>query len=441
MDKNTPSFNLNVVVRETGIKPDTLRAWERRYGLPEPVRTEGGHRLYSTRDIDLIRWLLSRQKEGMRISQAVLLWREHQLDGVDPLNPSLSALESTPIGDGLPHDSALVQLRNTWIDACLAFDEIGADRAMAQALARYPVQMACTEVLQKGLSAIGNQWYQYAATVQQEHFASAVAAKRLSALIAAAPPPIRPERFLVGCPTGEEHTFSPLLTSLLLRYQGYQVTYLGANVPLIDLEKTVNKTNPDMVIFTAMQLDSAAALLPTANLLSEKQVRFGFGGRIFSIQSELQGVIPGFFLGEDLTQAAAAAASQALGGNVKGNPVFTLSSDYQAALQAFSNHRLNIAQRVSQHFSGTDFPVDYLEMINTHLINNVKSALSLGNLDYLNAEISWSETLIANHKIPFELVSEYLKVFHQHLVELGEEQLGLVAAWFSEKLEGLNKSQ
>ena len=50
----TPTFNLKVVVRETGLKPDTLRAWERRYGMPQPERTEGGHRLYSQQDIDTI---------------------------------------------------------------------------------------------------------------------------------------------------------------------------------------------------------------------------------------------------------------------------------------------------------------------------------------------------------------------------------------------------
>ncbi len=53
--RKTPIFNMKVVVEETGIKPDTLRAWERRYGLPEPNRTQGGHRLYSQYDIDMLK--------------------------------------------------------------------------------------------------------------------------------------------------------------------------------------------------------------------------------------------------------------------------------------------------------------------------------------------------------------------------------------------------
>ena len=46
-----PAFNLKVIIHETGIKADTLRAWERRYDLPQPARTAGGHRLYSSYDI------------------------------------------------------------------------------------------------------------------------------------------------------------------------------------------------------------------------------------------------------------------------------------------------------------------------------------------------------------------------------------------------------
>ena len=54
----TPTYNLKAVVQETGLKPDTLRAWERRYGIPEPDRTGGGHRLYSQHDINTLKWLL-----------------------------------------------------------------------------------------------------------------------------------------------------------------------------------------------------------------------------------------------------------------------------------------------------------------------------------------------------------------------------------------------
>src|SRR5512145_985196 len=89
MVSTTPAFNLKVVLKETGIAADTLRAWERRYGLPMPQRSAGGHRLYSQRDIETIKWLMKRQAEGLSISRAVDLWNEQLASGSDPLAGSV----------------------------------------------------------------------------------------------------------------------------------------------------------------------------------------------------------------------------------------------------------------------------------------------------------------------------------------------------------------
>src|SRR5574338_89090 len=100
MVSTTPAFNLKVVLKETGIAADTLRAWERRYGLPMPQRSAGGHRLYSQRDIHTIKWLIARQAEGLSISRAVDLWNEQTASGSDPLAglpPStITSLQATP---------------------------------------------------------------------------------------------------------------------------------------------------------------------------------------------------------------------------------------------------------------------------------------------------------------------------------------------------------
>ena len=85
MGNETPTFNLKAVVQETGLKPDTLRAWERRYGMPEPERTSGGHRIYSQEDINILKWLLERQDEGMSISRAVDMLRRLRAEGKTPV--------------------------------------------------------------------------------------------------------------------------------------------------------------------------------------------------------------------------------------------------------------------------------------------------------------------------------------------------------------------
>ncbi|EMJ5853212.1 TPA: MerR family transcriptional regulator, partial [Klebsiella aerogenes] len=47
------SYSIGEFSRLCGINATTLRAWQRRYGLLKPERTDGGHRLYNDDDVQL----------------------------------------------------------------------------------------------------------------------------------------------------------------------------------------------------------------------------------------------------------------------------------------------------------------------------------------------------------------------------------------------------
>src|SRR5512147_1253357 len=229
MVSTTPAYNLKVVLKETGLPADTLRAWERRYGLPAPQRTPGGHRLYSERDIHTIKWLMARQAEGLSISRAVDLWNEQIASGSDPLaglaTSTFTTVQTSTPAVYLPAETTLDTLRAQWVTACINFNEIGAEQILNQAFSMFPVEAVCVNVLQKGMSEVGGLWYENRASVQQEHFASGLAMRRLDALLIASPAPSRPFTVLVGCPANEWHTFTPLMLSLFLRRRGFNVIY------------------------------------------------------------------------------------------------------------------------------------------------------------------------------------------------------------------------
>ncbi len=77
-----PVFNIKAVVQQTGIPAPTLRAWERRYALFSPKRADNSYRLYTERDIVLLRWLRGRVENGMLISRAIALYRHLNQDQV-----------------------------------------------------------------------------------------------------------------------------------------------------------------------------------------------------------------------------------------------------------------------------------------------------------------------------------------------------------------------
>ena len=73
MHSDRPIYTIRTVVQHTGITPATLRAWERRYGVLSPGRSDGGYRLYSERDIAMLQWLRRQVEGGVAISSAVAL--------------------------------------------------------------------------------------------------------------------------------------------------------------------------------------------------------------------------------------------------------------------------------------------------------------------------------------------------------------------------------
>ena len=86
-----PIFTARSVQQQTNLSAATLRAWEQRYGLITPVRTVGDARLYSARDVALLRWVQDQMRGGLTISRAAELLKQHRRSGetvwVTPMSP------------------------------------------------------------------------------------------------------------------------------------------------------------------------------------------------------------------------------------------------------------------------------------------------------------------------------------------------------------------
>ena len=427
-----PAYNLKVILHTTGIKPDTLRAWERRYGLPRPQRSAGGHRLYSQYDLELIQWLIQRQEEGMRINQAVELWRSLEAQGKDPLSevhhlpqPEPPALAS------LAADISLEEVRQKWVAACMAFDEAAAERILAQSFALYPLETVCLELLQKGLAELGSLWYLGEATVQQEHFASSLTLRRLDALISASPAPTRAERILVCCPPEEEHVFSPLLITLFLRQRGWDVVYLGANVPQMHLEKAAHDTHARLAVLTATQLYTAANLAEVAGFLQAQHIPLAYGGPIFNRVPGLRQRIAGHFLGERLDRAAPAIE------NMFTFPpripaVEPAGMPYRLARQELLDNHSAIEARIWDGLMRSGIEHHALQIANQYLMRNILAALALGDMNFMQSEIEWVKTLIANHNLPDHLLPAYLNIFAEAVAAQLPTSGRLVVSWLKD---------
>ncbi|CAG0930432.1 HTH-type transcriptional repressor CarH [Thermoflexales bacterium] len=431
MPSEAPTFNLKAVVRDTGLKPDTIRAWERRYGVPQPRRTAGGHRLYSQRDIDLLKWMNARQHEGLSISRIVALWKSLEAEGKDPLQVTAhDALQQTmPLGDM----GELANLRREWVQACLNFDEPRAERMATQAFALFPLDSVVLDVLLRGLAEIGEAWYRGEVAVQQEHFASSLAVRRLQTLIAASPAPTRAGRLVVACPPEEQHTVSLHVINLFLRRQGWDVIDLGANVPLARLETMLLTLRPQLVIAAAQHLPTAQTLQAMALTITSLKIPLGFGGSVFNRHPTLQQHIAGHFLGEDLSE---------LTGTVQGIlrqpwplPDFVETTpDYLMALEHYHECLSLIDTTVLGALKPELRELVWRADAQTYLAQYIRAALALGDINFLDVDLSWIRGLLSAHQLPAEALYGFLQVYRTALQKHLDQRGAIIVEWFQRAL-------
>ncbi len=439
-----PTFNLKAVVNETGLKPDTLRAWERRYGLPHPDRTAGGHRLYSQHDINTLKWLIARQDEGLSISRAIKLWRRLLKANRDPLtdpefapavSSALSAEEAPPVAFPIRKGNAVEEFRRNWIEACLIFDEQSAERLLSQAFALFPIETVCFEILQRGVAEIGMGWYEGDVSVQQEHFASALAMRRLETLLASTPAPTRHGRVLAACPADERHTFSLLILTLFLRRAGWDVIYLGANVPTDRLNATLATAKPHLVIMSAQTLYTASTMLSMSLLLQRERIPSAYGGAVFNYLPSLRNYLPGYYLGATIENVPQV-VEQLLTSAPPQSTYKVAPREYTIALDHYRMRLASIEAKVWQLLDTAEQHA-FLRNANKDLSQNIIAALTFGDMSLLSTNIEWVKGLLINYhyRMPHEIMRTYLSAYHQAATIYMDERGDLIIRWLQTVLD------
>ena len=307
MDKSgstSPLYNIGVVTRVTGVPIATLHAWERRYGFPDAERTEGGHRLYSEKDIARLRWVKSQVDAGLTVSRAVIAVRALEADGrlFLPAWPETASRRTGEDSGSMPASSS--SLCESLVEALTRHDLLRADQLMGEMLAFYSPEDLTLDVIGPALNAMGEAWEQGRITVATEHLGTNYLRHRLLMWMVTGPTPKPGNQVVLACAPGEWHEGSLLMLGVLLRRQGWPVAYLGQNVPFRDLADFVDEIHPRAVVLVAMCEEPAQALAEWPQWINQSNGNpvITFGGRAFVVRPELQGKVPGIYLGNSLQE-------------------------------------------------------------------------------------------------------------------------------------------
>lgn len=230
MSNEEGKYRINVVAQKTGVSAATLRAWERRYGVPVPRRTESSYRLYSDEDIDLIQRVRSLCDGGMSSGEAarVVLAEFHQPDAPPPsANLDIYA-----------------QVRDELIAAVHAFDPDALERAVNRALTLGSASIVGERVIVPVMTTVGNLWHAGEITVAQEHLASSILETTTRKLIGLVQPASGARRLVMGCFAEDEHVLPLYAASLHLAQAGFRIIMLGARTPPAAIHQAVGALSP-----------------------------------------------------------------------------------------------------------------------------------------------------------------------------------------------------
>jgi MerR family transcriptional regulator, light-induced transcriptional regulator len=240
--------------RRTGVAPELLRAWERRYELLRPARSEGGFRLYSDADERRVKLMREHLRRGLAAAEAARL----AVAAGDSAEPEPE--------DAQPElDSGAARLRA----ALDEFDESEAQSALDELFGAFTVEAVLSRVILPYLVDLGERWSTGDATVAQEHFASNLIRGRLLGLGRGWDTGEGP-RAILACAPGELHDLGLIAFALTLSRRGWRITYLGPDTPIESLVDTASRLSPELVVVSSTSKRRLTPLLEPLKALGRR---------------------------------------------------------------------------------------------------------------------------------------------------------------------------
>ncbi len=249
-----PKHPIGVVAERTGLSQDVLRAWERRYGLARPARSAGGQRLYSDADLEHLRLL----------SQAILGGRSIGRIAHLPLDELAALVQDDAEARRRRPRDAEVQARDDHVarafEQVAALDGLALDALLRRSAAMLGAATFLDSVAAPLLRRVGEAWHAGDISPAQEHLATAVVKRVIDAVMHALPmSPASP--VMISCtPAGERHEIGALLAAATAAVMGWQVVYLGADLPASDIAAAAERTQAHVVALSLVYASDSAAV-------------------------------------------------------------------------------------------------------------------------------------------------------------------------------------
>jgi len=300
---NEPTFTIKAVQNRTGIKPVTLRAWERRYDLLQPTRMANGYRLYSERDVQLLLWVQRRLDSDVSISQVVHQYKQDREKGNWPESVQTIVADTPRRKPPRPaRDFAEILF-----GAMISHNEDRANAILDECQTYFSLMTIFEEIISPSLELLNEAWFRGEILIATEHIGLGYLNSKLQEIMHNLPVVKEGALILVGCGPEEMRELNALMLAVLLRQAGSYVEYLGPDLPVEDLLDYSTYAKPKLIYLTVNQEPTAYLLRGFAEKLANLRgkPKLAYGGRYLDENPEARTELGGIYLGPTHSEAVA----------------------------------------------------------------------------------------------------------------------------------------
>jgi DNA-binding transcriptional MerR regulator len=230
MPSHRGKYRIQTVAEMTGIPAATLRAWERRYGIPTPERSSSSYRLFSDHDVAAIRKLKELCDDGMSPAEAARLVVQVEVASNTPVesDPYLRASEAI-------------------LAAIEDFDPQGVERTIRSAMFLGSASTVYQRVIGPTMCMVGDRWHEGTFSVAQEHMATEALGSAARDMLRLLDPAGSAPESIIACFADEDHALPLYGVAFALVQWGYRPVVLGAKTPPSAIRHAVESIQPALV--------------------------------------------------------------------------------------------------------------------------------------------------------------------------------------------------
>ena len=237
-------FSISQLSQFSGIKPHTIRIWEKRYNALNPQRSKGNTRFYNGDQLRRLLNIVGLSSTGAKISSLCAMSDEE-----------LFTMKKEYEKEAVVNNDYQYFI-NQLIAAGMSYDEITFEKAFSHCLLRFGLFKTYVEIIYPLLERIGLMWSVNTIPPSQEHYISNLIRQKMFTAIDSVPPVTKAgENWLLFLPEDEYHELGLLFSYYFLKSKGKNATYLGANVPLASIEHILAELDIDKIMLFIVHND------------------------------------------------------------------------------------------------------------------------------------------------------------------------------------------